>query len=261
MEYTDIILEHRGTVSWLYFNRPKALNAMSMRCMVELRDAFVTLRDRAETRVIVLSGQGRAFCAGADIGGTFSPHAEPTGEPGFLDLATAMENALAAVEKPMIAAVNGICCAGGLEMALMCDFIVATASARIGDAHANFAAMPGGGATARLPRAVGTPMAKYMMFTGDLFTAAQMHEAGLVTRVVDDGTLEQEVQALAEKIGAKSPLGLKRMKRMIDQAFDLPLSLAVKMEKLTSAEHMRSWDASEGGRAFGEKRPPQYRGY
>jgi len=261
MGYTDIILEHRDCVSWLYFNRPQSLNAMSLNCMVELKDAFAILRDRVETRAVVLSGKGRAFCAGADLGGATQPGSEPTGEPGFLDLAAAMEEALNSLEKPLIAAVNGICCAGGLEMALMCDFIIAAASARLGDAHANFAAMPGGGATARLPRAVGTNMAKYMMFTGDLFPAAQMLDAGLVTRVVEDASLEAEVQALAAKIGAKSPLGLKRMKKLLDQAYDLPLPLAVKLEKLTSAEHMRSWDAGEGGRAFVEKRAPKYRGY
>lgn len=258
--YADLELEHRGHVSWLYLARPHALNAISPNCMIELQRALITLRNRTDTRVVVLSGKGRAFCAGADLGESTPQSTESSGQPSFLELAQAMEDVLNTMPKPVIAAVNGICCGGGLEIAMMCDFIIAASSARIGDAHANFGAMPGGGSTARLPRLVGPNMARYMMFTGDLFTATEMAAAGLVTRVVEDGSLDQQVQLLAGKIADKSPLGLRRMKALIGNAFDLPLELAIKMEKLTSAEHMRSWDAGEGGRAFVEKRKPQFRG-
>jgi enoyl-CoA hydratase len=167
---------------------------------------------------------------------------------------------LLSLPKPVIAAVNGVCCGGGLELAMMCDFIVAAASARIGDAHANFGALPGGGATVRLPRIVGVNWARYLMYTGDLYPAAEMAAIGLVNRVVEDSQLESEVQALAEKIASKSPLGLRRMKMLINDGLDMPADLAMKMEKLVSAEHMRSNDAAEGGRAFKEKRKPEFRG-
>jgi enoyl-CoA hydratase len=262
MSYDDLIVEHRGPVSWLYFNRPQALNAISIACMGELRQALIELRDREATRVIVLSGKGRAFCAGADLTGALpDPTAPPSLKKGFADVATEMELVFSALTKPVIAALNGITCGGGLEMALMCDFILATESAKIGDAHANFGAMPGGGATVRLPRVVGPNMAKFLMFTGELLLAPQMLEIGLVTRVFKDDAFEAEVQALAEKIAGKSPLGLARMKSLIDDSFDVPTGMALKIEKLVSSRHMLSFDATEGGKAFGEKRKPAFRGY
>ena len=220
------------------------------------------VRDRTETRVLVLSGKGRGFCAGADLSGALPPKiGEAPGGPTFLELGEKMESVLNTLPKPVIAAVNGICCGGGIELALMSDFILAADTARIGDAHANFGAMPGGGATARLPRVVGLNMARYMMFTGDLFPAAEMLAAGLVTKVFPAAEFESEVQKIAEKIAEKSPLGLARMKQLLESAMDTPLVHALRQEKVLSQLHMASWDAGEGGRAFGEKRKPQFRGY
>ena len=172
-----------------------------------------------------------------------------------------MEEVLNAMPKPVIAAVNGITAGGGLELALMCDFIVAAATARLGDAHANFGALPGGGATVRLPRVVGINQARYLMFTGELFGAADAAAFGLVTKVYDDETFEHDVQTLALKIASKSPLGLRRMKSLLEGGLDMPLAQALKLEKGVSAQHMVSYDAAEGGRAFGEKRKPEFRGY
>ncbi len=260
MPFKHLLLEHRGRVSWVYLNRPHALNAISYECMRELRQVWVELRDREETRVIVVSGKGRGFCAGADLTDAPSPEERPGPQAPFLEEGAKMEEVLLALPKPVIAAVNGVCCGGGLELAMMCDFIVAAQSARIGDAHANFGALPGGGATVRLPRIVGASWARYLMYTGDLFPAPEMAAIGLVNRVVEDAQLESEVQALAEKIASKSPLGLRRMKMLINDGLDMPADLAMKMEKLVSAEHMRSNDAAEGGRAFKEKRKPEFRG-
>ena len=256
-----LLIEHRGPVSWVYLNRPKALNAISYECMRELHATWLTLRDREATRVIVVSGKGRGFCAGADLTDAPSASELPGPQAPFLQAGAQMEEVLLAMSKPVIAAVNGVCCGGGLELAMMCDFMIAAESARIGDAHANFGALPGGGATLRLPRIVGVNWARYLMYTGDLFPAAEMAAIGLVTRVVKDELLESEVQALAEKIATKSPLSLRRMKMLIGAAFDMPADLAMKMEKLVAAEHMRSHDAVEGGKAFKEKRKPEFLGY
>ena len=262
MAFQDLIIEHRGAVSWLYLNRPQALNAISMACMAELREALAELRERQDTRVIVLSGKGRGFCAGADLTGALpDPSAPPTGKPGFLELGSAMEEVLNAMPKPVIAAVNGVAAGGGLELALMCDFILAASTARLGDAHANFGALPGGGATVRLPRVVGPNLARYLMFTGELLTADDALRVGLATRVFAEETFEHDVQTVAERIASKSPLGLKRMKALIADSFDVPTAQALKLEKGVSAQHMVSYDASEGGKAFGEKRKPEFRGY
>lgn len=261
MSYEHLQIEHRGPVSWLYLNRPQALNAISFACMKELRRAWLELRERTDTRVIVVSGRGRGFCAGADLTDAPALGQEPGPEPGFLQVAAQMEEALLGCTKPVIAAVNGTCCGGGLELALMCDFIIAAEGAKIGDAHANFGALPGGGATVRLPRLVGLATARFLMYTGELFPAAQLVDCGLVTRAVPAEALEAEVQAIAEKIATKSPVGLARMKTLLNDGWSQPAELAVKAEKLTAAEHMRSWDAAEGGRAFAEKRKPVFRGY
>ena len=260
MTFKHLLVEHRGRVSWVYLNRPQALNAISYACMHELRECWEMLRDRAETRVIVVSGKGRGFCAGADLTDAPSVSDLPGPQAPFLEAGARMEEVLLGMPKPVIAAINGVCCGGGLELAMMCDFMVAAESARIGDAHANFGALPGGGATVRLPRIVGVNWARYLMYTGELFAAAEMAAIGLVTRVVKDEALEREVQALAERIAGKSPLGLARMKMLINDGQDMPAALAMKTEKLVSAEHMRSEDAQEGGRAFKEKRTPEFRG-
>jgi enoyl-CoA hydratase/carnithine racemase len=262
MSYETIIVEHRGAVSWLYLNRPDMLNAVGMDGMVEMRQAWIELRDRKETRVIVFSGKGRAFCAGADLTAKPDPNADPADEkPTFLELATKMEEVLLDIKKPIIAALNGITCGGGLELAMMCDFIVAKRSAKIGDAHSNFGLLPGGGASMRLPRIVGINNARYLMYIGDLFPAEKMAEMGLVTVLTEDDALEADTQALAEKIAAKSPLGISRMKTLINDGYDMTAEQALKMEKLVSQQHFHSFDATEGGKAFEEKRKPEFRGY
>jgi enoyl-CoA hydratase len=263
MAYETLLIEHRGPsscqVSWLYLNRPQAMNALSMTGMRELREALIELRDRTDTRAIVISGKGRGFCAGADLTGAL-PGDLPPGSPSFLDLGSAMEDVLNNLEKPVIAAINGVTAGGGLELALMCDFMLGTQSARIGDAHANFGALPGGGATLRLPRVVGVNWARYLMFTGELLPAADAQTIGLLVRVFPDETFEADVQAVAEKIAAKSPLGLKRMKMLVKDALDQTTDAALRNEKRVSAEHMVSEDAAEGGKAFAEKRKPVFKG-
>jgi enoyl-CoA hydratase/carnithine racemase len=171
-----------------------------------------------------------------------------------------MEDVLNNLEKPVIAAINGVAAGGGLELALMCDFMLGTQSARIGDAHANFGALPGGGATVRLPRVVGVNWARYLMFTGELMNAADAQAIGLLSHVFPDETFEADVQAVAEKVAAKSPLGLRRMKMLVKNALDLSTEEALKLEKRVSAEHMVSDDAAEGGKAFAEKRKPVFKG-
>jgi enoyl-CoA hydratase len=261
MAYEHLLVEHRGRTSWIYLNRPKVLNALSMHTMGELREALIDLRDRKETRVIVFSGKGRAFCAGADMTGAPDPKAAPSDEPTFLTEANKMEDVLNNMPKPVIACLNGITCGGGLELAMMCDFMVAAESARIGDAHANFGMLPGGGATVRLPRIVGINYAKLLMFTGDLFPAPEMLKIGLVQRVFADDALESETQAIADKIAEKSPLGIRKMKGLIEGSLEMPTDQAIQAEKLTLVGHFNSFDAGEGGKAFAEKRKPDFRGY
>lgn len=262
MEYRTIEVQPKGAVAWLYLNRPQAMNALSITTLRELMHALQVLRDDAEVRVVVLSGRGRAFCAGADLKADAPQQVEGEAPaPGFIDVTEQSDAALFAFPKPLIAALNGVTCGGGLETAMMCDLIVATRSAKIGDAHTNFGMIPGGGATVRLPRLLGLMRARYLMFTGELCTAEEMQDLGLVARVFDDATFEADVQALADKLAAKSPLALRRIKQLINDGYDQPTSLALRAEKQAVREHLRSHDAAEGFAAFAEKRAPRFKGY
>ena len=167
---------------------------------------------------------------------------------------------LRTMPKPVVAALNGLTVGGDLEMAMMCDLVFAVESAKIGDGHSNFGVIPGGGSTYRLPRIVGLMRARYLMYSGELFTARQMEAIGLVSRVVQEGTLEQEVQAFAEKLAEKSPLGLRRMKELINSRYDLPSAEALAAEKRECREQMRSYDAAEGAGAFAARRKPEFLG-
>lgn len=260
MSYQDLILEHRGAVAWLYINRPTTMNALALQTMRELKSVFEELGAREQTRVVVVSGKGKAFCAGADLRSE-GPQSDSTARVDtFLAAGVEMERALAAIGKPVIAAVNGICCAGGLEVALMCDFIIAAESAKVGDAHANFGAMPGGGATARLPRVLGPALTKYLMFTGDLAPARDLAWTGLFSRVCADEQLDAVTQEIADKVASRSPLGLATMKRLVDAALDRPLDAAIDAEKAAAAQYLRSYDAAEGAQAFAQRRAPQFQG-
>lgn len=151
--------------------------------------------------------------------------------------------------------------AGGLELAMACDLIVAGAGARIGDAHANFGVFPGAGGAAVLPRRIDPTAAKYLLFTGDTMPAAELVPLGLVNRVVPDDQLAGEVDKLAAQIASKSPLVLRRMKQAVADSLEQPQSTALRMERLMLDAYRHSQDIREGLAAFVAKRKPEFKGY
>jgi enoyl-CoA hydratase/carnithine racemase len=249
----------KNSVAWATLARPKAMNALSREMIEAMTAKLVAWRDDADVRVVVVTGSGPAFSAGADLK-TAGAEAAP-GEKDFLDVIVTFFETLRGFPKPTVAAVNGVALAGGLEVVLACDFVVAAQSARFGDAHSNFGVFPGGGGAAILPRKVPANVAKYLLFTGDSLPAQDMKTYGLVSEVVADAELAARVQELGEKLAKKSPIVLSRMKKVADEAVDKPQADALRHEVLELRNHQRSWDIQEGLRAFVEKRQPQFRGY
>lgn len=248
------------SVLWLQLNRPQALNALTPALVEAMGQAIAAAGADPKVRVVVLSGAGRAFCAGADLKESEKRSKLARGNVAFIRALGELATAIESCSRPVIAAVNGIALAGGLELMLACDMVLAAESARLGDAHSNYAMFPGAGATVRLPRRIGLVRAKQLMLTGDFLSAEDALAIGLVDRVVPDAALEGEVLALAAKLAVKSPLVLARMKEALNDAIHQPAETALRRERDLNELHALSFDRAEGLAAFREKRPPQFQG-
>jgi enoyl-CoA hydratase/carnithine racemase len=254
-----ILSEIKGSVGWLTLNRPDAMNALNRDMVVELGAQLEFMQENAAVRAVVLTANGRAFCAGADLKSVTKP-VEP-GEEDMLDIAARVFAQLRHFPKPVIAAVNGLAIAGGMELVLACDLVLAADTALLGDAHANFGVFPGAGGAAVMPRKLPANVAKFLLFTGDTLSAADMKAFGLVNDVVAAAQLAEAAQSLGEKLAEKSPTVLRRMKRVANETNDKSLDDALRDELLELRTHLRSHDMQEGLRAFLEKRKPDFKGF
>lgn len=259
MDEKPLILEKFGPVARLTLNRPAAMNAMS----IDMFDAFAEYLPQlvadADVRVLLLTGTGQAFCAGADLKQVMDGRAE-SGEPDFLDRARETFELLSNFPKPLIAVLNGITMAGGLEIAMCADIVIASETARIGDAHANYGVFPGGGGAAVLPRLLPLNTALYLLFTGRTLSAAELKHFGFVSEVHPPDTLMDAAIDLAQHIAAKSPIALRRMKEVARASADKSRADALLHEQVMLRAHLRSADLQEGLRAFAEKDTPHFMG-
>lgn len=257
---TELITSRTDRLLWLRLNRPGALNALSLEMSLAIETALREAASDDTVRVVAITGEGRAFCSGADL----KLHDEDDDSRHARDaVTTAARSALdflAEFPKPTIAALNGVAVGGGLEFALCCDFVIAARSARVGDAHANYGVVPGGGVTARLPKRIGQARAKYLMFTGEIVPVADLVGTDLILEVVDDDHLIGRVEAVAARIAEKSPLGLRRVKQLVDTGLDQPIRNTIVAERVAAELHRTSEDFREGRRAFAEKRKPDFTG-
>jgi enoyl-CoA hydratase len=249
-----VICERRGGGLWLRLNRPQALNALNLEAADGLERGLDLAEAAAEIRAVVIAGEGRAFCAGADLKQVLDVGTDLLARLG------AVFDRLESFGKPVIASVHGPALAGGLELVLCCDLVVASRSAAFGDAHANYGMFPAGGATVRLPRRVGVARAKQLMFTGATLPAEALKGTDLITSLVEDGQLDGEVDALAATIAGKSAAGIAVMKALIDEGLQVPREMALRRERREAAAYSRSADFAEGIRAFAERRRPRFAG-
>ncbi len=250
-------------------NRPDRLNAQGAVMREELTSALAEFTRDPEMRVGIVTGAGRAFSAGADLremaerdaAGNQEDQARLAEMPPEVRMEGLRQGQpFSRNPKPFIAAVNGLAMAGGLELILACDLVIAAESARIGDGHSKFGLLPGGGASVRLPRVVGRTRALEMFFTAELYPAGEMRDWGLVNEVVPDDQLDETTSRLAAQLASRSPLGLTRMKKLVNETADQPTATALSLELLYSMLHEKSHDMSEGVAAFVEKREPRFTG-
>jgi enoyl-CoA hydratase len=251
-----VLVEREPPIAVVVLNRPAQLNALSGALMDQLVAALQELDDEEAIRCIVLGGNERAFAAGADI----AELAEATPVSLYQDRRIDRWDAIRNLRTPLVAAVSGYCLGGGCELAMACDLIVASETARFGQPEINLGVLPGAGGTQRLTRAVGKAVAMDMILTGRTLTADEARERGLVARVVVREAWLDEAKRAAREIAAKGPVSVRLAKEAIDNAFEAPLSVGLEFERRAFYLARASEDADEGLTAFLEKRPPDFKG-
>jgi enoyl-CoA hydratase/carnithine racemase len=261
MGYQTLEIEDRGGAVWITLNRPQAMNSINQEVMDELIEVLNSALEE-EPVAIVITGNGPAFCTGADLKWAKEAFA------GGLDRKTRralirvgeVMNRLERSPIPTIAAVNGVCVAGGTELLLACDLAVASEAAVIGDAHSNYGLLPGGGATIRLPLVVGLRNAKRLLFLGEMLPASEAAQMGLINWVVPADQLVAKTDEIVAALASKAPGGIGKMKYLANMAFRASSDVGIEMEQAVFFDHLgTSTEVQEGLAAFKEKRVPNFR--
>ncbi len=251
-----ILSETDGHVGIVRLNRPKVLNALNPQLMTRLAEQMEAFDAEKEIHVILLAGSERAFAAGADIG--------DMAERSMLEMYErdqfATWDRIRRIKKPVVAAVSGYALGGGCELMMMCDVVIASETAQIGQPEINIGVMPGAGGTQRLTRAVGKATAMDVILTGRFLTAAEALAAGLLSRVVPPEHFFSEALNIAQALAAKGPIALKLAKEAVLTAFDTTLAQGLAHERKLFYMLFGTQDKKEGMRAFVEKRKPQFKG-
>jgi enoyl-CoA hydratase len=256
----NILLEYpyknNDHIALVRLNRPKVLNALSTDLMNELVDCMLELDKNPNVRVIILTGNERAFAAGADIAQMVT--ASPIDQ--INDNRFRTWEMLRLITKPIIAAVNGFALGGGCELAMSCDLIIAGDDAKFSQPEIKIGTIPGAGGTQRLTRAIGKSKAMMMVLTGDMIDAHTACDWGLVAKVVPAPTLLQETFELAKTIADRAPVAVRLAKEAVNKSFEMTLKDGMDFERRNFYLTFSSLDQKEGMKAFMEKRTPNYQG-
>jgi enoyl-CoA hydratase len=256
MMYTSILVETRGRVGLITLNRPQVLNALNNQLMREVMDALVAFDKDDGIGAMVITGNEKAFAAGADI----KEMADKTTLQMMDADHVAVFGRIRTIQKPVIAAVSGWALGAGCEVALSCDMIVASDSAKLGQPEINIGVIPGAGGTQRLVRVVGKVIAMEMILNNRTLSAQEALQHGLVNRVVPVSEYLDEALKLAEEIAARAPLAVRAAKRMINLSYESFLTEGLEEEKRVFYSLFSSEDQKEGMQAFVEKRKPNWSG-
>ncbi|HVD26853.1 MAG TPA: enoyl-CoA hydratase-related protein [Gaiellaceae bacterium] len=254
---SELVLSERdGAIAVVLLNRPDALNALSDELMEELVATFEQLDRDEGVRCIVLGGNDKAFAAGADIAELASSSAIDL----YYQRRIERWDSIRGLRTPLVAAVSGYCLGGGCELAMACDLIVASETARFGQPETGLGIIPGAGGTQRLTRAVGKAVAMDVILSGRFLSAREALDAGLVARVVAKEAWLEEAKRVAREIASKGPVATRLAKEAVDRADEASLSLGLEYERRALYLAFASEDAKEGLEAFVEKRPPDFKG-
>ncbi len=259
MAYENIVFEQDGAVGSLTVNRPKSLNALNPATVREIAACLEQVRHDASMRCLIITGAGeRAFVAGADISAMVEM--SPLEGKAFATSGLNVGRTLEELPIPVIAAVNGFALGGGTELALACDLILAADTAKFGQPEINLGVIPGFGGTQRLARRIGLPLARELIYTGDMIDAETALRYGIANRVVPLADLLTEAKALAQKIATKPPIAIRQAKAAINSGIDMDIANASRFEAEAFAMTFATEDKREGMAAFLEKREAKFTG-
>ena len=257
MEFETVILEKKGQIGYLTLNRPEVLNAINAQFISDFREAINQVERDDKIRVLIITGAGKAFQAGAHI--TDLVRMNPLELHEWNHKVLECWQRLEALNKPVIAAINGFALGGGLELALACDIRVAAENARLGVPEVSLGIIPGTGGTQRLPRLVGKGLALEMLLTGDIIDAQEAYRVGLVNKMVPEGQAVVAAEEIANKILKNAPIAVALAKDAVHTGANLPLDAAVEYSHKNLLLTSTSEDMKEGLKAFLEKRSPQWK--
>jgi enoyl-CoA hydratase/carnithine racemase len=256
--YETIILRREAGVGYIILNRPETFNSLNDRMMIEFVQVVDEVASDPEVKVVVITGKGRGFCSGADMGHSLFTSTAAEIEQ-IINSWHQVPTKLRGMPKPVIASVNGAAVGGGAGLALACDIIIASEQARFGQVFANLGIHADSGATYTLPRLVGVARAMELFLTGRIVDAREAEAMGMVNKVVPAESLESTTKELAESLAAGSALALGMVKHSVYQALQTDLATALRREASCLAITAASEDCKEGTRAFLEKRKPEFK--
>ncbi len=255
-EFIKVTPDYDKHVALIQLNRPKELNALNLQLMLEVKQALMDLDDNDQVRAIIITGNDRAFAAGADI--------KQMAGKGAIDMLKIDQfstwDQIRKTKKPMIAAVSGFALGGGCELVMHCDMVVASETAQFGQPEIKIGVMPGAGGTQRLPRAVGKVKAMEMVLTGDFIGAEEALQWGMINKIAPVELYLSEAVKMAKKIASMSPIAVQMAKESVLKAFDMPLQEALYFERKNFYMLFATEDQKEGMSAFVEKRKADFQG-
>ena len=258
MSFDTILLEKKERIAFITLNRPEVFNAINDKMISEFGEVVSDIHKDPTIRVVIITGAGKAFQAGADIGEL--SRMSPLQILDWNQRLVQNLNALESMRQPVIAAINGFALGGGLELALACTIRIASDKAKMGLPEVKIGIIPGAGGTQRLPRLVGKGMASEMVLTGEMIDAQTAFRIGLVNKVVPQEELMKASRDIADKITMNGPIAVSLAKDAIEVGESLPLDAAIQYAQKNCITCFSTEDMKEGTQAFIEKRPPQFQG-